>query len=80
MEHYETMGGYKPYSYDIWVEDGQNFYTIATIDGNNSFYTLDDENNEVIPGALYYASANLPWNCDLQKQSGCCFSSNQNWL
>jgi hypothetical protein len=76
MDGYITMDGSKPDTYDIWVDDGANFYVVATIDGANNSYTLTNP----IPGALYYASANLPWNCDFGKSNQAVAFSNKSKL
>ena len=61
MDGYQTLSGYIPDSYTIWVDplnDG-NLTQLGILEGGNTSFTIS---NPVEDGA-YYASVNLPWNC-----------------
>ena len=70
MDGYQTSSGYQPNSYTIWVDplnDG-NLTQVGVLDGGNSFVIQ----NPILGGA-YYASVDLPWNCDAKKHQCCLF-------
>lgn len=72
MDHYETSSEYQPNSYTIWVDplnDG-NLTQVGVLDGGNSFVIQ----NPILGGA-YYASVDLPWNCDSKKSTNVAFSN-----
>ncbi|MDX9932372.1 MAG: T9SS type A sorting domain-containing protein [Bacteroidales bacterium] len=73
MDDYETMGGYTPDSYTIWIDslnDG-NLSEIGILNGGNSSFTISTPVN----GAAYYASVNLPWTCNTTKSANVSFSN-----
>lgn len=61
LDDYETMSGYEPSSYTIWIDslNNGNFTDIGILNGGNTSFTITSPVN----GAAYYASVNLPWNC-----------------
>lgn len=72
MDGYQTSSGYQPNSYTIWVDplnDG-NLTQVGVLDGGNSFVIQ----NPILGGA-YYASVDLPWNCDSKKSTNVAFSN-----
>ncbi len=72
MDGYQTLSGYQPNSYTIWVDplnDG-NLTQVGVLDGGNSFVIQ----NPILGGA-YYASVDLPWNCDSKKTTNVAFSN-----
>lgn len=72
MDGYQTLSGYQPNSYTIWVDplnDG-NLTQVGVLDGGNSFVIQ----NPILGGA-YYASVDLPWNCDSKKSTNVAFSN-----
>ncbi len=72
MDRYQTSSGYQPNSYTIWVDplnDG-NLTQVGVLDGGNSFVIQ----NPILGGA-YYASVDLPWNCDSKKSTNVAFSN-----
>ncbi len=72
LDDYETMSGYEPDSYTIWVQEaGQDPVEVGILDGGNSSFTISNPIN----GALYFASVNLPWNCDNLKSGTIAFSN-----
>jgi len=72
LDDYETMSGYEPDSYTIWVQEaGQDPVEVGILDGGNSSFTISNPVN----GALYFASVNLPWNCDNLKSGTIAFSN-----
>lgn len=73
MDDYETMGGYTPDSYTIWIDslnDG-SLSEIGILNGGNSSFTISAPVN----GAAYYASVNLPWTCNTTKSANVSFSN-----
>jgi hypothetical protein len=61
LDDYETLSGYVPSSYTIWIDslNNGNFTPIGILNGGNTSFTITSPVN----GAAYYASVNLPWNC-----------------
>ncbi len=64
MDPYMTYSGYIPDSYTIWVDslNNGNLAQVGVLFGGSNSYTLENP----ISGASYYASVNLPWNCDMK--------------
>lgn len=72
LDDYETMSDYEPDSYTIWVQEaGQDPVEVGILDGGNSSFTISNPIN----GGLYFASVNLPWNCDNLKSGTIAFSN-----
>jgi|GEM_PF-1776238 len=73
MDDYETMGGYTPDSYTIWIDslnDG-HLSEIGILNGGNSSFTISAPVN----GAAYYASVDLPWTCNNAKLANISYSN-----
>lgn len=73
MDGYKTLSGYIPDSYTIWVDplnDG-NLTQLGILEGDNTSFTISNP----VQGAAYYASVNLPWNCDSKKTTNVAFSN-----
>ena len=62
LDDYETMSGYEPSSYTIWIDslNNGNFTDIGILNGGNTSFTITNP----VSGAAYYASVYLPWNCE----------------
>jgi hypothetical protein len=73
IDGYETLSEYQPNSYTIWVDplnDG-NLTQVGVLDGGNNAFVIQ---NPILGGA-YYASVDLPWNCDSKKSTNVAFSN-----
>lgn len=73
MDDYETLSGYTPDSYTIWIDSLNNgtLTQIGILNGGNSSFTISAPVN----GAAYYASVNLPWICDSAKSTNISYSN-----
>jgi hypothetical protein len=73
LDDYETLSGYAPSSYTIWIDslNNGNFTDIGLLNGGNTSFTITSPVN----GAAYYASVNLPWNCGGTKSYPVAFSN-----
>lgn len=74
MDGYQTFSGYQPSSYTIWVDslNNGNLTEVGVLNGGNSFVIQNP-----ISGGAYYASVDLPWNCDGTKTIGVSSFSNK---
>jgi hypothetical protein len=73
LDDYTTMNGYEPESYTIWIDSLNNgdFAEIGILNGGNASFTIPSPVN----GAAYYASVNLPWDCDESRSGNFSYSN-----